>query len=211
VRKCYTLSSVDFPRFTVLGVNSLHFIHQFTVNLSDGKSASLNCNGRTVPESAMSILIRRCRQYFGLWPSVVLAVGMIGIMPARADTDTVTINVDQANIMQLPDRVATIVIGNPLIADATLQSGGVLVVTGKGFGATNLLVLDRAGRVLMSKTVQVVGPGSTDLVVVYKGVERESYSCAPNCERRITLGDAPAYFKTNLDESAARSSAATKQ
>ena len=153
----------------------------------------------------MSILIRRCRQYFGLWPSVVLAVGMIGIMPARADTDTVTINVDQANIMQLPDRVATIVIGNPLIADATLQSGGVLVVTGKGFGATNLLVLDRAGRVLMSKTVQVVGPGSTDLVVVYKGVQRESYSCAPNCERRITLGDSTAYFKDNLAESAARS------
>jgi hypothetical protein len=107
--------------------------------------------------------------------------------------------------MQLPDRVATIVIGNPLIADATLQSGGVLVVTGKGFGATNLLALDRAGRVLMSKTVQVVGPGSTDLVVVYKGVERESYSCAPNCERRITLGDSSAYFNANLAESAARS------
>ncbi len=152
----------------------------------------------------MSILLRRCRQYFGLCTSVALAVGMIGIMPARADTDTVTINVDQANIMQLPDRVATIVIGNPLIADATLQSGGVLVVTGKGFGATNLLALDRAGRVLMSKTVQVVGPDSTDLVVVYKGVQRESYSCAPNCERRITLGDSSAYFNANLAESAAR-------
>jgi putative type II/III system pilus formation protein len=153
----------------------------------------------------MSILLKCCRQYFGLWLSVVLAVGMIGIMPARADTDTVTINVDQANIMQLPDRVATIVIGNPLIADAALQSGGILVVTGKGFGATNLLALDRAGRVLMSKTVQVVGPGSTDVVVVYKGVQRESYSCAPNCERRITLGDSTAYFNANLAESTARS------
>ena len=158
----------------------------------------------------MSILLRRCKQYLGLWPSVVLAVGMLGIMPARADTDTVTINVDQANIMQLPDRVATIVIGNPLIADATLQSGGVLVVTGKGFGATSLLALDRAGRVLMSKTVQVVGPGSTDLVVVYKGVARESYSCAPHCEPRTTLGDSPAYFNASLAESAARSGAAAK-
>jgi hypothetical protein len=141
-------------------------------------------------------------------------------MPARADTDTVTINVDQANTMQLPDRVATIVIGNPLIADATLQSGGVLVVTGKGYGATNLLALDRAGRVLMSKTVQVVSPVSTDLVVVYRGVrrlsdgvgevERETYSCAPNCERRITLGDGKPYFNDNLAQSAARSGAAAK-
>ena len=47
---------------------------------------------------------------------------------------------------KLPDQVATIVIGNPLIADATLQSGGVLVVTGKGYGATNLLALDRGGQ-----------------------------------------------------------------
>ena len=91
-----------------------------------------------------------------------------------------------------------------MIADATLQGGGVLVVTGKGFGATNLVALDRAGRVLLSHTVQVLGPGTDDMVVVYKGVERETYSCATNCERRITLGDAPAYFNANLAESGAR-------
>jgi Flp pilus assembly secretin CpaC len=169
-----------------------------------------------MPESAMSILLRRCKQYVGLWLSVVLAVGMIGIMPARADTDTVTINVDQATIIQLPDRFATIVIGNPLIADVTPQSGGALVVTGRGFGTTNLLALDRAGRVLMSKTVQVVS--QTDLVVVYKSVvdkgvsiiERESYSCAPNCERRIAIGDNRAYFRDYLDNSIDRSNAAAK-
>ena len=39
--------------------------------------------------------------------------------------------------MKLPDKVATIVIGNPLIADAALQAGGMLVITGKGYGSTN--------------------------------------------------------------------------
>jgi hypothetical protein len=57
----------------------------------------------------------------------------------------------------------------------------------------------------MSSTVEVLGPGTNDIVVVYKGVERQTYSCAPNCERRITLGDSPAYFKDNLAESGARS------
>ena len=143
-----------------------------------------------------------CRQHFRVWLSTVLLAGFTGLAPAQADT--VSIRLDQAHIMQLPDRVATIVIGNPLIADATLQGGGVLVVTGKGFGATNLVALDRAGRVLLSHTVQVLGPGTDDMVVVYKGVERETYSCATNCERRITLGDAPAYFNANLAESGAR-------
>jgi hypothetical protein len=106
--------------------------------------------------------------------------------------------------MRLPEKVATIVIGNPLIADAALQSGGILVVTGKGYGSTNLLALDRSGRIVMDKTVQVLGPEGHNLVVVYKGVERETYSCAPECEHRITLGDAQNYFSATLSQSGAR-------
>jgi hypothetical protein len=118
--------------------------------------------------------------------------------------DTVSINVDQAQVVRLPDRVATIIIGNPLIADASLQGGGILVVTGKGFGATNLLALDRQGRVVMDKMVQVAGPGQTDVVIVYKGVNRESYSCVPECSPRITLGDSAAFFGATLGQTAAR-------
>jgi len=143
-----------------------------------------------------------CRQHFRVWLSAVLLAGFAGLAPAQADT--VAIRLDQAHIMQLPDRVATIVIGNPLIADATLQGGGVLVVTGKGYGSTNLVALDRTGRVLLNHTVQVLGASAQDMVVVYKGIERETYSCASDCERRITLGDSPAYFNANLSESGAR-------
>jgi hypothetical protein len=153
-------------------------------------------------EGLMSALSRICRRPGCLWVLALTAAGLWAA-PVRAD-ETVSINVDQAQILTLPDRVATIVIGNPLIADATLQTGGVLVVTGKGFGMTNLLALDRAGRVLMTKTVEVRGAGTADVVVVYKGIERESYSCTPNCERRITLGDSPAFFNATLSQSGAR-------
>jgi len=40
--------------------------------------------------------------------------------------------------------------------------------------------------------------------VLYKGVERETYNCAPDCERRITLGDSQGYFNAALSESGAR-------
>ncbi len=102
----------------------------------------------------------------------LLAAVAFFAQPARADE--VSVSVDEARIMKLPDRVATIVIGNPLIADAALQGGGILVLTGKGFGSTNLLALDRSGKVIKDTTIQVVGPASRDLVVVYKGIERES-------------------------------------
>ena len=142
------------------------------------------------------------RKRLALWAWTIVVAATFGFASARAES--VTVSVDQAQVMKLPANVATIVIGNPLIADATLQSGGILVVTGKGYGETNLLALDRSGQVLMTKTVQVLGAASGDMVVVYKGAERESYSCAPECERRITLGDTPAYFNATLGQSGAR-------
>ena len=138
---------------------------------------------------------------------VVLAVTLLSAA-APALAATFTVNVDQASIMKLPDKVATIVIGNPLIADASLQSGGILVITGKSFGATNLLALDRAGRTVMDTTVQVMGPATTDLVVVYKGLARESYSCTPACSPRITLGDDTKFFGDALSQSGTRSNTA---
>jgi hypothetical protein len=110
--------------------------------------------------------------------------------------------------MRLPDKVATIVIGNPLIADASLQSGGVLVVTGKGYGSTNLLAMDRNGKIVMDTAIQVVGPGNGDLVVVYKGVARESYSCSPECSPRATLGDDNKYFTETLAQTGVRANQA---
>ena len=95
---------------------------------------------------------------------------------------------DQATVLQLPDRATTVVVGNPLIADLSVQPGGLAVVTGKGYGATNFIALDRSGAVLMEKTVEVKGP-SDPTVVVYRGPTRQTYSCTPDCSPRITLGD----------------------
>ncbi len=104
----------------------------------------------------MSAVFGRRKWHLGLFPATLLAAFVFGTATARADT--VTVPIDSARILQLPGGVATVVIGNPLIADASLQRGGMLVVTGKGYGATNLLALDRDGRVVVSKTVRVQSP-----------------------------------------------------
>ena len=125
-----------------------------------------------------------------LWPAVCLAA---------PDPDRIAVYVDQAKLVKLPAKVSTIVVGNPLIADVTLQSGGIVVVTGKGYGATNFIAMDRNGEVLVDRQIQVEGP-TDQLVTVYRGVERESYSCMPICQRRVTLGDGGDYFKATMDQ-----------
>jgi Flp pilus assembly secretin CpaC len=124
---------------------------------------------------------------------------------ARA-AEVINVIMDQARIARVPDRTATLVVGNPLIADVSVQVGGTMVVTGKGYGVTNLIALDRAGKVLAEELVRVKGP--LENVVVYRGMSRESYTCAPNCERRITLGDSPEYFETTLTQTAVRNNRA---
>lgn len=121
--------------------------------------------------------------------------------PALA-SGTITVVLDQAQVIKVPDGVATLVVGNPLIADISIQAGGLIVLTGKGYGVTNLVALDRGGQVLAQKVIQVQGPH--DSLVVYRGVERESYSCTPKCEQRITLGDSPVYFNGVLGQIGSR-------
>jgi len=140
-----------------------------------------------------------------------LAIGiLLGPAMALADPgpESIAVNVDQAKLVKLPSRVSTIVVGNPLIADVTLQPGGLIVVTGKGYGATNFIAMDRAGAVLVDRVIQVEGP-TDQLVTIYRGVERESYSCMPVCQRRVTLGDGSDYFKATMDQAGNLSSQAS--
>ncbi len=136
-----------------------------------------------------------------------LMVGIAALM-ALATTvpvsgeEAINVAIDQARIAKMPENTSTVIVGNPLIADVSVQASGTMVVTGKGFGVTNLIALDRTGKVLSEHQVLVRSP--RDSVVVYRGLNRESYSCAPDCERRITLGDNPDYFDPTLAQTVNR-------
>jgi Pilus formation protein N terminal region len=199
-----------FARARVRGC--LQFIHYFRPTLQATcpfGGALPAADAYKARESAMALTSRK-RSVFrftlvqllasALWLSLMIAATPL----AAAD---VTVIMDQARLIRLPDRVATIVIGNPMIADASLQPGGMMVLTGKGYGMTNLVVLDRAGNVLMERSVEVKGP-RTDVVVMYRGIDRETYSCTPICQRQIMLGDSSVYFDAGVLQTGGRNSLA---
>ncbi len=131
---------------------------------------------------------------------------VVVLISSAAGAEVINVTMDQAKIARVPPRTATLVVGNPLIADVTVQAGGIMVVTGKGYGVTNVIALDQAGKLLFEKQVRVKSP--VESVVVYRGVTRESYSCAPYCERRITVGDTPEFFNPTLRETTDRNDSA---
>jgi hypothetical protein len=116
-----------------------------------------------------------------------IAAVLLAAAPAFAD-EPIAVHLDHAKVLKLPDRATTVVIGNPLIADMSIQPGGLAVITGKGYGETNVVVLDKSSAVLMEKTIEVEPPAEP-LIFVFRNQTRQTYSCTPDCSPRATLGD----------------------
>jgi hypothetical protein len=88
-----------------------------------------------------------------------------------------------------------VIIGNPSIADVTIQGGNLLVVTGKAFGITNIIALDAHRNVIQDQRV-LVERDDQRMVVLYRGAVRQSYSCTPSCSPTMTIGDEKEFFET---------------
>jgi hypothetical protein len=129
---------------------------------------------------------------------------------AQAGRETVSVMIDHAKVIRLPERTQTVIVGNPIIADVTVQKNGILVVTGKSYGVTNLIALDNTGTMLAESLVSVQAP-TESVVMVQRGFERESYSCTPNCNPSVILGDSPKYFGEVGGQATQRNSLATQR
>jgi hypothetical protein len=159
----------------------------------------------------MALLWERCGSRIRRAYALALATAFVVLcIPGAASAADITVRLDESRLIKLPERATTLVVGNPLIADATIQPGGLVVITGKGYGMTNVIALDRAGSVLLEKTIGVEGPRG-DIVVVYRGIDRETYSCSPECEQRFTLGDNPKFFDITAGQVSARDGLARGQ
>ncbi len=117
----------------------------------------------------------------------LLAVGVVsGALTFAAATaaDAVTgidVVMNQAKIVKLARPADTIVIGNPAIADASVQDATTIVLTGRGFGVTNLVVLDQDGNPIVDEQVTVSRDGASS-VRVYRRAAVQTLSCTPFCE-----------------------------
>jgi Flp pilus assembly secretin CpaC len=112
---------------------------------------------------------------------------------AMAANNVVQVVVDQATLVRLDRPAAEIVVGNPSIADVSVQSGKLLVVTGKSFGETNLIVMDADGKIVANRQLIVQEP-RTGFVTMYRGSARQTLHCAPYCTPPLVIGDTPDIF-----------------
>lgn len=129
-------------------------------------------------------------------PAAILSLSvLIGFVlcPAVVAADApIAVNVNMARILRINASASTVIVGNPGIADVLIQDPQTLVLTGKSYGQTNLIVLDSQGQPIADTIIEVVQMQAGTLTV-YQGQSRTSLACAPICQNTVTMGDDPAF------------------
>ncbi|WP_419695886.1 pilus assembly protein N-terminal domain-containing protein [Mesorhizobium muleiense] len=114
------------------------------------------------------------------FPIAALLAATAFVVTAKAGAG-IEVTMNQAKIVKLSRAADTIVVGNPAIADASVQDASTIVLTGKGFGVTNLVILDQEGRPIVDEQITVVRQDASS-VRIYRRAEIQTMSCTPYCE-----------------------------
>jgi Pilus formation protein N terminal region len=147
----------------------LHFLHDLHGELATGK--------RTTAE-ADCVMRGALARKSALCGIAAIALALAAAARAQATEDLI-VKYDQSQLLRLPRPAAEIIIGNPSIADVSVQSGNLLVVTGKSFGITNIIALDTERNVIHDRRVLVMRDEGK-VVNLVRGTERQSYNCHPS-------------------------------
>jgi len=117
---------------------------------------------------------------------------------AQSSGQTYSVELNKTEVVQLPSSASAVVVGNPDIADVSVHSDRTVFVVGRGFGETNMVILDSIGAVIMNANVQVTNPLPAHGVRIYNGTsDRRTYSCTPFCLPAPVLGDSSTFINGN--------------
>ena len=118
--------------------------------------------------------------------SLMLALSLVAVFssPFAVQADEggmMKVFLNHAKVLKLDRPVSKVIVGNSKVADATVADAQTIVLTGKAFGTTNLVLLDGEGNALLDERILVsIDEGNT--VRMFRQTERTVLSCTPSCE-----------------------------
>ena len=110
------------------------------------------------------------------------ALAALALPSVAADAATrANVGLNQSLRMSVGGSAASVVVSNPAIADVTVVDSHSVIVIGKGYGTTQIMVMDSTGRVLLDSVVTVSAPLEGQMTL-FRGVTGQQYNCTPRCE-----------------------------
>ena len=126
----------------------------------------------------------------GLFGLSLVAGPSFSVSATEFSSHGYSVQINRTQILRLPAMAATVVVGNPDIADISVHSADTLFIIGRGYGQTNIIALDDLGQTILNANITVQAPiSASSLRIVNIGGGQESYNCAPYCLPAPILGD----------------------
>ncbi len=126
--------------------------------------------------------------------AIVAAIFAATVAPAFAGP-ALSVPLDEVRVVSFAKPVATLYVGNPVIADVTIIDSRHAFVQGKAFGATNVVALDDGGRQIANQTI-VVASKNNSVVTLLRGPQQTSYACTrQRCQPAPQPGDGKDAFE----------------
>lgn len=111
-----------------------------------------------------------------------------------------SVPLDEVRVVSFTRPVATLYVGNPVIADVMIIDNRHAFVQGKAFGSTNVVALDASGRPIANQQIVVAARGNST-VTLQRGKDRTTYACANNaCQPSPQPGDSKDVFDSATDQ-----------
>ncbi|MEL7486853.1 MAG: pilus assembly protein N-terminal domain-containing protein [Pseudomonadota bacterium] len=111
-----------------------------------------------------------------------------------ASAEQLWVTMDQVRPYTLEKEASEIVVGNPGIADVTVQDNKRILLFGKAPGLTNVFVFDEEGGTIDNLVIRVRTPQS-EMLTYQRGAARMTFNCTVYCEIAATVGDEEAAFQ----------------
>lgn len=135
-----------------------------------------------------------------------LTAGLVLTAPisAQAQDAMYSVQLNKTRIVHLPEPASAVVVGNSNVADVTVHSSETLFIVGRGYGDTNLIVMNSEGQTIMNADIHVTVSDAKNNIRIYNGspTMRASYNCSPYCQPAPILGDSPDFIEANKPEPA---------
>jgi Flp pilus assembly secretin CpaC len=125
--------------------------------------------------------VRNRSTHFHALTTVLTVAAVLSIAPATQADTGIHIVMNQARILKLARPADTVVVGDPEIADAVVKDSRTVVLTGKGFGITNIVIIDADGAAIVDDQV-MVSRSVANTTRVYRRAYVQTLSCTPYCE-----------------------------
>ncbi|HEY0051798.1 MAG TPA: pilus assembly protein N-terminal domain-containing protein [Caulobacteraceae bacterium] len=122
---------------------------------------------------------------------LTLAVAASAAAPAFAQSRRLSVELDHSTRLGLTGAASSVIVGNPAIADVTVVDERTLFISGRGYGVTDVVVVDQLGRTVYSGEIVVTAP-TDGQVRVWRGAAVTEMACAASCAPTVRSGQAPA-------------------